>query len=94
MDWKLMASTFALVFLAELGDKTQLAAFSIAAKSRKPWEVFAAASTALVVVTALGVAFGDVIRRVVPEKAMAIVSAVLFIGIGVWLLVKELWLEK
>jgi putative Ca2+/H+ antiporter (TMEM165/GDT1 family) len=45
-------------------------------------------------VTALGVAFDNVVRRVVPEKAMSILSAALFIAIGVWLLVKELWLEE
>ncbi len=94
MDWKLMASTFALVFLAELGDKTQLASFTIAAKSRKPWEVFASASLALVVVTGLGVLMGDAIRRVIPERAMSIASAILFIGIGLWLLARELWPGK
>lgn len=90
MNWAVLASAFALVFLAELGDKTQLAAFTLAAKTRRPWEVFIGASAALVVVTGLGVALGDLIRRVLPAKALSVGAAVMFIVVGVVLLVKAL----
>ncbi len=90
MNWPVLLSAFGLVFLAELGDKTQLAAFTLAAKTRRPWEVFAGASLALVVVTGLGVVLGDLIRRAVPAKALAIGAAVMFIAVGVVLLVKAM----
>lgn len=48
MDWKLLATTFATIFVAELGDKTQLACILTAADSRNPWVVFAGSSLALV----------------------------------------------
>ena len=63
MDWKLFAITFGTVFVAELGDKTQLAALAFTADSKKPWTIFAAASLALVVVTAIGVASGSLLSR-------------------------------
>ncbi len=54
MNWNLLLSTFGLVFLAELGDKTQLMVVTQVCKYRRPWPVFAGASLALVAVTALG----------------------------------------
>jgi putative Ca2+/H+ antiporter (TMEM165/GDT1 family) len=50
MDWKLILSTFGVIFLAELGDKTQLAAVTLSASTRKPLAVFIGASLALVAV--------------------------------------------
>lgn len=88
MDWKLTATTFGIVFLAELGDKTQLAAFALTGKSGKPLSVFLGASAALVLVTLLGVAAGGLLKKVVPEKAMEIGSALLFIAVGAFLLVR------
>jgi len=88
MDWKLAATTFGIVFLAELGDKTQLAAFALSGRSGKPLSVFLGASAALVVVTFLGIAAGGLLKKVVPEKAMETGSAVLFIAVGVFLLVR------
>ena len=85
MDWKLIASTFGVIFLAELGDKTQLAAMTMSASSQKPLSVFIGASLALTAVSAVGVAVGagcrsradDVVRKV---------AAALFVLIGVAML--------
>ena len=85
MDWKLFLSTFAAVFLAEIGDKTQLAALGLTAQSRKPLVIFLAASFALVVATAIGVALGDTVARFVPAFYITRGAAVLFIGIGMLL---------
>src|ERR1051326_8015494 len=53
MDWRVLFTTFGVIFLAEMGDKTQLAAMTMAAESKKPWAVFLGASLALVAVSAL-----------------------------------------
>lgn len=90
MDWKLFALTFATIFVAELGDKTQLAALAFTSDSRRPWTVFLAASLALVVVTAVGVAAGALLGRWINPAWVRRGSAVLFIAIGTWILVSEL----
>jgi len=64
MDWRAVGSTFALLFVAELGDKTQLAVITMAAKSDRPWSVFTGAVAALAVVTLLGVVGGQAACRV------------------------------
>ena len=94
MDWKVLTTTFGLIFLAELGDKTQLGAFTLAARTSRPWTVFLGASAALVAVTALGVGLGDLIRRLFPERIMNISSAVLFLLVGAWLLIKALFFDR
>jgi putative Ca2+/H+ antiporter (TMEM165/GDT1 family) len=86
MDWKLIASTFGAIFLAELGDKTQLAAVTLAASTRKPVAVFVGASLALVAVSAVGVAVGAGLAEVLPMDIIRKVSAAAFILIGVAML--------
>lgn len=87
MDWKLFATVFATVFVAELGDKTQLATMLFAAKgAASKWQVFAAASLALVVSTALGVLAGELIGRFVSEKALHWIAGLGFLAIGAWTL--------
>lgn len=82
-DWVAFSSTFVLIFLAELGDKTQLASISLASKSTSPWMVFLGASLALSTVTAMGVLFGQGISRLVPERILRLLSAGAFIILGV-----------
>jgi len=89
MDWRTFALTFGAVFVAELGDKTQLAALAFTADSRKPWTIFAAASLALILATAIGVAAGTFLGRWINPSWVRRGSAVLFIVIGAWLLVAE-----
>ena len=88
MGWKLFLTTFLSVFLAELGDKTQLATMSLAAGGRSRWVVFAAASLALVATTGIAVLVGDGLTRLVPEVWIKRGAGVLFIVLGTWLLVR------
>ena len=87
MDWKLFFATFGAVFLAELGDKTQLATLALAGESRKPWVVFAAASLALVAAAGLGAAAGGLLGKWIPEVWVRRGAALLFIAAGLWLLI-------
>ena len=83
MDWKVLASTFGLLFLAELGDKTQLAVISMTCKTGKPWMVFVGAALALIVVTLIGAFAGQLIAQVVPVQVLNKVAAALFVVMGV-----------
>lgn len=89
MDWRLLLSTFGIIFLAEMGDKTQLAAMTMAAESKKPWAVFLGASLALVAVSALGVVIGGVIGNYVPIVWVKRIAAVAFISIGILILLDK-----
>jgi putative Ca2+/H+ antiporter (TMEM165/GDT1 family) len=83
MDLKLFASTFALVFLAELGDKTQLATLSLAASGKSRLLVFLGAASALVVTSAIAVLVGDGLARLVPEVWVRRLAGVGFLVMGV-----------
>lgn len=81
MDWKLLGSTYAAIFLAELGDKTQLSTLALATgKSR--WEVFLGAGLALLTTTALAVLGGEAIARVIPPAWIRRGAGLLFIALG------------
>lgn len=86
MDWKLIATTFGVIFLAELGDKTQIAALTMAASSRKPLSVFIGASVALAAVSAVGVALGAGLSEVIPMAVVRKAAAAAFVLIGVAML--------
>ena len=87
MDWKLLGLVFGTVFLAELGDKTQLATLLFAAdREVNKWLVFTGASLALVTTSALGVLGGALIAEYISERTMRLVAGVGFILIGVWTL--------
>ena len=81
MDWKLFASTFAAIFLAEMGDKTQLATMSLSAGSSR-WVVFFAAASALVATSAGAVVAGEAVARVVPAVWVKRGAGLLFIALG------------
>lgn len=86
MDWRVLLTTFGVLFLAEMGDKTQLAAMTMAAQTKKPLAVFIGAALALVCVSAIGVLVGSVLSEYVPLIWIKRVSAVAFIVIGVLIL--------
>jgi putative Ca2+/H+ antiporter (TMEM165/GDT1 family) len=88
VDWKLFASTFAAIFLAELGDKTQLATLSLASGGSR-WVVFAGAALALVASSALAVLAGEAVARVVPPVWIKRGAGALFVVLGVLMLVKS-----
>ena len=83
MKWAIVLSTLGALFVAELGDKTQLAVITLAAKHRDPWSVFLGAAVALVLVTAIGAAGGELITRVIPADLLRRVAAVAFVVMGI-----------
>ena len=90
MDWKILIATFSTIFLAELGDKTQIAAIIMTSKTNKPLTVFIGSMIAFAVITIIGVAFGGVITKVIPIYLIKVLSAVAFITIGILILIGKL----
>ena len=85
MDWKIFAAVFGTVFLAELGDKTQLATLLFASRSNVSlWTIFFAASAALVLTSAIGVAAGSVVSQYVNPRHLSYAAGIGFILIGAW----------
>ena len=82
MDLKLFASTFAVIFLAELGDKTQLATLSLAAGNSQRWTVLLAAGSALIASTCVAVAAGSLLGHLFQGIWIQRAAGVLFIVIG------------
>ena len=83
MNWSVVLTTFGLIFVAELGDKTQLAVLAQTCKYRRPWAVFLGASTALTAVTALGAAGGQVLGELIPPSLLQAIAALAFVVMGV-----------
>jgi len=90
MDWKIFGTAFLTLFLAELGDKTQLAVITMTAKADSKLAIFLGASLALIVVTLLAVLFGGVLTQYVPAEWLQRIVAVAFIFIGVLMLIGKL----
>ena len=89
MDWKVFLTVFGAVFIAELGDKTQLATMLFAAdREVSKLTVFAAASAALVLASAIGVLAGSLLANTVDERLLHYVAGVGFILIGGWILLR------
>jgi putative Ca2+/H+ antiporter (TMEM165/GDT1 family) len=85
MDLKALLTVFATVFMAELGDKTQLATVLFAADAKhNPWLIFAASSAALVCAAGLGVLAGGWLSRHIDTRMLSIVAGIAFIAIGAW----------
>jgi len=90
MDWKILSTVFTSVFIAELGDKTQLATLLFASdKEISKLTVFAGAASALIVTSALGVLAGGVVSNYVSEKYLHYLAGIGFIAIGVWTLLRQ-----
>ncbi len=90
VDWKVLLSTFGLIFFAELGDKTQLTTMMLAAQSDAPSSVFVGAAIALSLSALLGVVFGEAITKLVPTQYIHLGAGIAFVGIGVLLIVGKL----
>ena len=86
MNLKILLTTFGLIFLAEMGDKTQLAAITMAAQTRQPWAVFVGASLALTTVSLIGVLIGTVLANYINAEYLHKAAAIAFIGIGALML--------
>ncbi len=87
MDWRIFAAIFVTVFIAELGDKTQLATMLFAAdKEVSKTMVFLAASAALIVASAIGVLAGSLLSEYINEKILHYIAGVSFMAIGAFTL--------
>ena len=85
MDLKVLVTVFGIVFLAEIGDKTQLATMLFAAKSPGNLiAVFIGASAALILASAIGVAAGSIISHYISPKYLSYLAGVGFLVIGAW----------
>ena len=89
MDLSLLISTFLTVFLAELGDKTQLATVALSGTSDRPLAVFLGSSSALVLASLLGAMAGGSIASLIPTEWLQLVAAVGFLIIVSQLLLRR-----
>ncbi|MBD3264834.1 MAG: hypothetical protein GF375_07005 [Candidatus Omnitrophica bacterium] len=86
MDLKVFMAAFGIIFLAELGDKTQLANLMMSAKTKSPWIVFLASVLAFSLLTLITVFLGEVISKYVSPHRVKYVAAFLFIVVGILML--------
>ncbi|WP_397333897.1 TMEM165/GDT1 family protein [Oscillatoria salina] len=84
--WGAFSSTFVTIFLAEMGDKTQLATLLMTAESHSPWIVFAGAATALIATSLLGVMLGCWLAKRLPAGIQDKVVGMLLLSVSAWLL--------
>jgi len=85
--WQAALTTFLMIFLAELGDKTQLVVLALATRSTSPWGVLIGASGALILSSIIAVALGYTMARFIPESATRVfhyAAGGLFILVGAW----------
>ncbi|HGY5552718.1 MAG TPA: TMEM165/GDT1 family protein [Prochlorococcus sp.] len=92
MDLTLLMSTFITVFLAELGDKTQLATVALSGTTNRPFAVFLGSASALVVASLLGAIAGGSMANLIPANLLRLVASVGFLVIGIRLLWSNLTL--
>lgn len=88
--FKIIFSTFILVFIAELGDKTQIATMLLASEKKSALPVFIGSSFALICSSLLGVFVGNIISKYIPANTIQIAAAIAFILIGIFLLLGKL----
>ncbi|TZE82459.1 TMEM165/GDT1 family protein [Calorimonas adulescens] len=90
MDWKLFFLAFGMLFIAELGDKTQLTVFTLVTQYNKPLPIFLGASLGLVLVTLIGALFGNLVAKYIPTHYLQLIAGLLFVGIGIYVLYSAL----
>jgi putative Ca2+/H+ antiporter (TMEM165/GDT1 family) len=89
MDPKLFLTVFGTIFLAEIGDKTQLATMLYAADASHPkWTVFAGAASALVTAAAIGILAGGLISHYVEPRVLSYLAGAGFVAIGIWTILR------
>lgn len=89
MDWQIFWITFSAIFLAEIGDKTQLGVLSFSATAKSPVTIFVAASLALIAATFVGVLAGTLLAKYIQPKFLRFGGGVLFIAVGLWIIFKR-----
>ncbi len=90
MIFSLLLSTFITIFIAELGDKTQLATLTMSGTSSRPLAVFLGSSTALVLASLIGALAGGSISNFVPEIILKSIASVTFFILGIRLFINSL----
>jgi len=88
MNWQAFITTFGMLLVAELGDKTQIAVMIQAAKFEKPWMVLLGASLALILVSGLGVCVGQVCGMYLPREIISRVAGGIFIVMGILMVLR------
>ena len=83
-----MLTAFGVIFIGEFGDLTQIQAVNFSAKTHQPFEVFFAATAALVCVTFVAAYGGQLLQRVVPIAKIRVVGGLVFLGLGVYTIVQ------
>ncbi len=78
MDWQLIGISFLTVFLAEIGDKSQLVAIALGGSSKNPRAVFLGSTIALILASFLGVVAGGTVAQFLPEKLLKSLAAIGF----------------
>ena len=86
MDWKIFFTTFGMIFVTEMGDKTQLTNLSLVSKSKMPYLVFFASVLGYSLATVVAILFGEVLYKNVPQHYIELGSGCLFIVIGILIL--------
>ena len=92
----MLFSTFTTVFVAELGDKTQLATLLLSAQSGSPVLVFIGAALALIASSLVGVLVGQWLAKTLPPERIEFMAGVLMVALGIWLglqAASSLWLN-
>lgn len=90
MDWRTLLTTFGAIFLAELGDKTQIATVCFAAGTKSFWSVFAGSALALVTTSLVACIAGTALNRYLPVRWVHLGAGLLFIAIGVLTVIRSL----
>ena len=90
MDWQLFGLSFITVFLAEIGDKSQLAAIALGGSSKSPRAVFFGSITALILASFIGVIIGGGVAQIIPTKLLKSLAAIGFVIMAL----KLLWLDE
>ena len=85
----LLFTTFVTVFIAEMGDKTQLTTITLSSSTNKPFAVFLGSSIALILATLLGALAGGSISNLIPDFILKLLSGIVFLLIGIKLLAES-----
>jgi len=83
MDWIIFLTVFGILFLGELGDKTQLIVFNLTLEQEKSYKVGIGATLGFAVIVTIGVLFGSIITNYVPISLISIISGIIFILLGI-----------
>ncbi|MCB0391459.1 MAG: TMEM165/GDT1 family protein [Bdellovibrionales bacterium] len=89
MDWQVFFTTFSMIFIAEMGDKTQFAALAASANSKATGSILLAVVLALSTAGILGVIAGKYIGVFIGPQAIKWISGSIFIGVGIWVLISK-----